>query len=45
MKLKNKYLRNKIVYNFIRDFRSVVNRFIILNITCITDDNTKTHIN
>ena len=45
MKSEKKYLRNKIVYNFITDFYNIVNRFIILNLTCITDDTIKTHIN
>ena len=38
MKSEKKYLRNKIVYNFLTDFRNAVNIFIILNLTCITDD-------
>ena len=37
MKSEKKYLRNKIVYNFIADFRTIVNRFIVLNLTCISD--------
>ena len=46
MKSEKKYLRNKIVYNFITDFRNVVNKYIASNlITWITDDTVKTHIN
>jgi hypothetical protein len=45
MKLEKKYLRNKIVYNFIKDFYNIINKFIILNLTYITDDTVKTHIN
>jgi hypothetical protein len=41
MKFEKKYLRNKIVYNFITDFHNIVNRFIILNLTCVTDDTIK----
>jgi hypothetical protein len=43
MRTNKIYLRNKIVYNFITDIRDIINRFIILNITCINDDN-KIHI-
>ena len=45
MKSEKKYLRNKIVYSFMTDFHNIVNKFIILNLTCITDDTIKTHIN
>ena len=38
MKSEKKYLRNKIVYNFLTDFCNAVNRFIISNLTCTTDD-------
>ena len=44
MRPNKKYLRNKIVYNFVTDFRNVINRFIILNLNCISDDTIiKTH--
>jgi hypothetical protein len=44
MKSEKKYLRNKIVYNFVTDFCNIINRFIILNLNRITDDTIiKTH--
>ena len=45
MKSEKKYLRNKVVYNFIADVNNFINRFIILNLNCITDDSIKTRIN
>jgi len=45
MKSEKKYLRNKVVYNFMADVRNVINRFIILNLTCVTDDSIKTRMN
>ena len=44
MKPSKKYLRNKIVYNFINDIRNVINRFIILKFNFLTDDSVKLHI-
>ena len=44
MKPSKKYLRNKIVYNFMNDIRNVINRFIILKFNFLTDDSTKLHI-
>ena len=45
MKSSKKYLRNKVVYSFMTDVRNVINRFIILNLNCVTDDSTKKRIN
>jgi len=41
MKPNKKYLRNKIVYNFINDIRNVINRFIIFKLNFLTDDSIK----
>jgi hypothetical protein len=44
MKSEKKYLRNKIVYNFITDVNNFINRFINVNLNCISDDTIiKTH--
>jgi len=43
MKPTKKYLRNKIVYNFFTDIRSVINRFVFFNINFLNDDYIKTH--
>lgn len=47
MNPNKKYLRNKIVLNFITDVNNFISRFINLNLnlTCLTDDSIKTRIN
>ena len=41
MKSNKKYLRNKIVHSFLTDVRNVFNRFVILNLNYMTDNNIK----
>jgi len=45
MKSEKKRLRNKIVYNFIKDIHNIINRFINLNLYFKPHDKIKMHIN